>query len=166
MTRGRRALEAPDAADVVCYLCGARALALQDGDGNWFANEVCGDCNRAFQELADAFRDAATRRDARQAVVADQVAGQLELDQLIEDLEAERANGYRARPAEARQVLDALRRGQTWSAAGDTDARTGWAAGIPTTALDAVLQDDRDAAGALLLPAERQAILAVMRNRA
>lgn len=65
-----------------CLLCGKRTVVFvdpADEAGEALATfDLCGDCNRAFSELAQALDQAAERREARLELV-DQVAGQLEL---------------------------------------------------------------------------------------
>lgn len=63
-----------------CGLCGEPTLTMVDpDDAEALATfDVCGRCNHAFRELADALAEAQDRRQARLELVT-QVAGQLEL---------------------------------------------------------------------------------------
>jgi transcription elongation factor Elf1 len=66
-----------------CLLCGGVTLVFADPDDDTgeglAAFDLCGECNRAFRELAQALVAAEDAREERAEVVA-QVAGQLELE--------------------------------------------------------------------------------------
>lgn len=61
-----------------CQLCGKLCHVVSSSAAEVITWDLCKGCGLAFQDLADALRDAAESRSARLEAVA-QVAGQLEL---------------------------------------------------------------------------------------